>query len=209
MIDRLGYNSIELHGVPIFNKNPNISVVLMPDICLIKAPYDLSRAMLNAIAVKGIAPKYTGLIIGNTDNILNNYTSEYIDNYSFVLSTAQAILDEFRYRFGYDHKLAEVIDYCEWNEPAIDEIPDGQQRKYINVVTVKDKKWKVLNCNNNNIENVIMSWIKFYQENPQLLTYTERETPREFRNITCTAEQKQQRESIKLYWINLINEIKL
>ena len=208
MIDRLGYNSIELHGVPIFNKNPNISVVLMPDICLIKAPYDLSRAMLNAIAVKGIAPKYTGLIIGNTDNILNNYTSEYIDNYSFVLSTAQAILDEFRYRFGYDHKLTEVIDYCEWNEPAIDELPDGEERKYIGVVGVQGKAWKVLH-EYLSIDNAIMSWIKFYQENPQLLSYTERAIPREFKNVTCTREQKEQREGIITYWTNLINEIKL
>lgn len=210
MSNKASYDSYNLHGVPIFHKIPSVSASMLPDIDIITVPMAICSSLLIAIKSCGIATKYKS----NVDkSIYTDYCSRYIDNYSFILATGQAILEEFKERFGYEHKFAEVIDYCEWNEPAIDELEDSSMRKYIGLAGTKDittgKERKILH-QYVDIENCINSWVFHYNKQPHLMAiFSGREKHSLFKYVKPTKEQTEQNQAIINYWTKIINTTSL
>lgn len=207
-----GYSSIELWGVPIFHANTDISVSIMPDCDIIKGVYLCAKFMLASIKESGINIKYSSIL--EKDNtkrsLMHEYCNMNIDHYSYILVTAQSILDEFRFRFGYDHKLACVIDYCEGYEPALDELDEDETKKFIYVVRTPNNihNHKKLYYGSDNIDNVIMSWISRYKEEPQLLNFTKRD-PKQFQYVRDTPLSPDQRVRIINYWSKFINDLEI
>ena len=100
-------------------------------------------------------------------------------------------------------KIVDVIDWFEYNEPAMDSCEDkGKSRQYLGLERVPYPRYKICNLN-----QCVDSWIehlKYYHI--FTLDYVNSEKPKIFSGTRLTNENKEQNNSCISYLTRIINQ---
>lgn len=190
--------------IPIIHTNIRKSASMLPDLHLIGVPFYSAIALSYAAQKSGVRLKYTKLLTCNqVPATAGIYANKFIEHYSFLIAYAQECIEEYSNRFGYSPRLIDVIDWLEYNEPAIDSCEDfGVSKQYISV----DISNPVLKLCTSDINSAISNWTWFIKEKQTFsLDYKNSEAPDIFKRVRLNQEEKEQNEGCLKQLINQIN----
>ena len=185
-------NSPYPFAIPVIDKSLKQSAKMLPDLHLIGVPYYASIALGYAIYKSGMYStlKYKRIVTeNNIPSKVAEFVSKYIENYSYLVAYSQYCLEEYERRFGYMSKLIDVIDWYEYNEPAMESWEDFEkERTYIGL-----KKHKYIELEAVNINDCVESWSAWLKENHSFtLDYINSDKPKIFNSVRLTEDNKEQ-----------------
>lgn len=199
-------NSPYPFAIPIIDTNLKNSAKYLPDLHLIGVPYYASILLAYSIFKNGMLSKLKYRKLLTETQIPSNiadFANKYIENYDYLVVYSQKCLDEFEERFGYQSKLVDVIDWFEYNEPALNSCEFfGKEREYIGL-----EKINYLELNSMPKEQAVFSWINFLSNSHSFTLYYENsEKPSMFKYIKPTEDNIEQNKKCIEYLTLKINK---